>query len=242
VEALMKAMSAGLRALLATGEYVRADCWTLTLAGGLVVRWTSATICPVRIGGNTFAKGPIKRGAISSKRGVEVATMSMQITADANDLLNGQPLIPFVKNHGLDGASVKLEAAFHADWESMSASGALGSLIDFAGKVTSINSIQGAIVDLTVSSWMVLLNVNMPRNLYQAACLHTLFDSGCALNPASFATSGHVVGSAGATLTFATNLTPARIIMRSAGSSSRAAPTTASRAPSAPATPAAISR
>jgi uncharacterized phage protein (TIGR02218 family) len=204
----MKAMSAGLRALLATGEYVSADCWTVTLNGGAVVRWTSADIA-VPSGGNTFAKGPaIKRGAISEKRGVEVATLSVQITADASDLINGQPIIPFVRNHGLDGASVKLERAFHADWASMRF-GALGSIIRFAGKVTSVNSIQGAIVDLTVSSWLVLLNVNMPRNQYQAACLHTLYDSGCTLNPASFATSGAVVGSTGATLTFGTNLTPA---------------------------------
>lgn len=204
----MKAMSAGLRALLATGEYVSADCWTITLAGGLVVRWTSADIV-LQANGNTFAKGPgIKRGAISEKRGVEVATLSVQIMADATDLIDGGPIIPFIRNHGLDGAAIKLERAFAPDWNYMAQSGALGTIIRFAGKVTSVNSIQGAIVDLTVSSWMVLLNVNMPRNYYQAACLHTLFDTGCALNPASFSTTGAVVGSAGATLNFATGLTP----------------------------------
>jgi uncharacterized phage protein (TIGR02218 family) len=65
-----------------------------------------------------------------------------------------------------------------------------GSIIRFAGKVTSINSIQGATAKLTVSSWMVLLNVNMPRNLYQAGCLHNLYDSGCGMSPAAFDASG----------------------------------------------------
>lgn len=198
----MKSISSDLLALLATGEYVSADCWTITLSGGVVARWTSADKA-VTVNGQTFAKGPaITRGAISEKRGVDVATLDMTISAGASDLINGKPILPFIAGHGLDGANVKLERAFAPDWQSPFT----GTVIRFAGRVTAVNAIQGGIAHLTVSSWMVLLNVSMPRNLYQAACLHTLYDSGCGLNPASFSASGTISGTPAAN-SFSTGLT-----------------------------------
>jgi uncharacterized phage protein (TIGR02218 family) len=185
----VKTVSTALATLLATSKYVSADCWTITLNGGLIVRWTSADI-PISYGGNTWAKSPmIKRGAISEKRGVEVATLDVEITAGSTDLF--------------DGATVKLERMFAPSW----AAAATGSIIRFAGRVTSINSIQGIIANLTVSSWMILLNASMPRNLYQAACLHTVYDTGCTLLPASFSATGTVSG-VGSTTAFATSLAP----------------------------------
>jgi uncharacterized phage protein (TIGR02218 family) len=201
----MKTVSTALAALLATSKYVSADCWTITLNGGAVVRWTSADI-PISYGGNTWAKGPmIKRGAISEKRGVEVATLDVEITAGSTDLINGKGIIPFIAAHGFDGATVKLERMFAPSW----ADAVVGSIIRFAGRVTSINSIQGIIANLTVSSWMILLNASMPRNLYQAACLHTVYDAGCTLLPASFSASGTISAPAPTTTAFNTSLTPA---------------------------------
>lgn len=200
----MKAVSPALQVLLASGEYVSADCWTITLNGGVVVRWTSADKA-MFANGNNFLKGPaIVRGPISEKRGVEVATLEMAITAGTTDLINGLPIPPFIKNKGLDGAAIKLERAFAPDW----GSAVTGTVIRFAGKVTSITEIKGATARLVVSSWMVLLNTSMPRNLYQAACLHTLYDAGCTLSAAAFSAAGTVVGSAGATVSFGSSLTP----------------------------------
>jgi hypothetical protein len=77
----MKAASAQLISLWALSKYVSADCWTITLNGGTIIRWTSADIA-VKVGSTTFAKGPmIKRGPISEGRGVRVATLEMEITA-----------------------------------------------------------------------------------------------------------------------------------------------------------------
>lgn len=187
-------MSAALRALLATGNFVRADLWTITLNGGVVVRWTSHDQ-PLTWAGQTFARGPnIERGAISEKRGVEVATLDVAITAVASDLINGTAIIPFIARHGLDGANIKLERCYAANWSSA----IVGTVLRFAGKVTAINSVQGATATLTVSSWTVLLNHSAPRNLYQGGCLRTLYDTGCALNPASFsATAAVTVAGAG---------------------------------------------
>ena len=197
----MKAASPELVALLNSGRFVRADLWTITLNGGGVVRWTSHDK-DITANGHLFISGPnIQRGTISEKRGVEVAELSVTIDAIDSDTINGAPVIRFISQHGLDGANVKLERAYAPDW----ASPVTGTVIRFAGKVTSVDPIIGGTAELTVSSWLVLLNTNMPRNQYQAGCMRTLYDAGCGVNPASFSASGTV--STGGAGSFGSNLT-----------------------------------
>jgi uncharacterized phage protein (TIGR02218 family) len=184
----MRTASPALLALLATGNFVRADIWTITLNGGSVIRWTSHDQ-PIAWGGNTFARGPIiERSTITEKVGVEVATMNVSISATTSDLINGAPVLAFIAGHGMDGAAIKLERAYAANWSSP----IIGTIIRFSGKVTSIGSTKGGTSNLTVSSWLVLLKNSSPRNLFQAGCLRTLYDAGCAVNPASFSSGGTV--------------------------------------------------
>ena len=180
----MKSATTALIALLNSGaDYVEADLYTLTLSGGTVVRWSGADIPLTDDASRVFVKGPLlDPGTISSKIGVEVGTMTVTITADSTDLINGTPIIPFIAGRGLDGALISLDTYYAPDWSSA----CTGTLNAFKGKVTSIGEIAGSSVEITVSSWMVLLNVNVPPNLYQAACLHTVYDSGCALAESSF--------------------------------------------------------
>lgn len=201
----MKAASPALIALLNSGEdFVMADLWTLTLRGGAVVRWSGADIA-LTANGQSFVRGPaIDRGTVTERVGLEVATLAMKITADAADTINGTPIIPFIRKRGLDGANVRLDRAFAPDWTSP----ITGTVLRFAGRVTSVDDIKGSTASITVSSWSILLNVNMPSNLYQAACLHSVYDAGCALNPASFAASGSLTG-APTVSSFATTLSPA---------------------------------
>lgn len=207
----MKSASNALKALLATRQFVRADLWTITLNGGGVTRWTSHD-ADVIAGGNRFVSGPvIERGSISEKTGVEVATLKVTLTGDDDDLINGVPVIPFIAAHGLDGASVKLERAYAPNWNLDSAGNPVpvtGTVIRFAGKVTSIDQLMGTTADFTVSSWLVLLNAQSPRNHYQVGCLRTLYDAGCGVNPASFSSVG-TVGSGATTLGFGSGLTGA---------------------------------
>jgi uncharacterized phage protein (TIGR02218 family) len=39
---------------------------------------------------------------------------------------------------------------------------------------------------MKVNGSPILFNQNFPKNVYQPTCLHTVYDSGCGLNPASF--------------------------------------------------------
>jgi len=202
----MKAAPGPLITLLNSGaDFQMVDLWTITLRGGSVIRWSSADV-PVVSGGHTYVLGPgIERQDISEKIGLDVSTVDMAITANADDLINGTAIIPFIRGHGFDGANVRLDRAFLTDWNLP----VVGSVLRFSGRVTAISAITGNSATITVSSWTVLLNANMPANLYQAACLHAVYDAGCALNPASFAVTGTVSASPVPTQTvFDTSLTP----------------------------------
>jgi len=178
------------------GPFVMADLWAITLNGGAVVRWHGAGVPgSLAFNGQTYAKGPaIDRGKISTKLGVEVATIDVTFAAGASDLINGAPLIPFAQGRGFDGATVVLYRAFLASWDPPYA--IVGAVIAFSGRVTALKDISRAKFTMTVSAWTVLLNVNMGPDVFQAGCLNTHYDANCTLTPVNIA--GTV--SAGATV------------------------------------------
>lgn len=171
----MKTLSPALATLLASGQFVKADLWTITLRGGDILRWTSHDQ-DVWLFGTKFTRGPlIDRGNISEKTGLEVSVLEMTITGGYLDLVGSVPLIQFIAQHGLDGANIRLDRAYAPDWGSP----LVGSILRFSGKVTSTPSIQGITAQVEVSSWTILLNAQLPRNRFQSGCLRTLYDLGC---------------------------------------------------------------
>ncbi len=64
----------------------------------------------------------------------------------------------------------------------------------FTGSIGPI-TLDRMVLDITCNSLVELLNIKLPRNLYQAGCQHTLFDAGCSLSAAAFAVVGNVSGS-----------------------------------------------
>jgi len=195
---MSRTVTPALSTLLDSGQdFQMADLWTLTLSGGNVVRWSGADV-PITANGNTYPIGPmIERGRISETRGLQVATLEMRITANADDLINGTPLIPFIAKRGLDGANVRLDRAFMANWSGPIA----GTLLRFSGRVTSVSNISGSTATVTISSWAILLNANMPPNLYHTGCINTLYNAQCQANPVSFSAAVTVGASPAPTFT-----------------------------------------
>lgn len=173
--------------LLASGRFVFAELFTLTQVDGTVYRRTDADV-DIPWAGNTFlAAGPvIERGNIRHATGVEVDTMNLTILADyAEHLIAGLPYPHYARNGGFDGTRVLVQRAYMADWNAAP----VGVLIKFSGRVSDVTPSRTKI-SLVVKSDLELLNVKMPRNIYQAPCLHTLFDGGCGLSKASFVAAG----------------------------------------------------
>mgnify|MGYP001362366032 CR=1 FL=1 len=154
-----------------------ADLFTFTLVGGTVLRYANCDM-DIKVGATVFSSGGPRfaRGRTRVSIGVEVDTLDVTVYADDTHLVNGVPFLQACASGACDGASLTLERAFMASWGDTSP----GTVILFAGRCAEMQ-ISRHEARLTVRSDLELLNVQMPRNLYQPGCLYTLFDGGCGL-------------------------------------------------------------
>lgn len=183
----MKQASPELIALLNSGQFEKADLYTLTLRGGQVLRFTNADK-DLSWMGNDFPMGIIvDRGRIQDVMGLDTSTLELTLSVSSSDIvdqftINGVPLIQFISRKGLDGANLKLEQAFMASWETP----IVGTVIRFAGRLNSVPQVEGLSAQLTISSWALLLNANYPVEVYQEGCMWTVYNKGCGLDEEDF--------------------------------------------------------
>jgi len=180
--------SAGaLAALLNSGAPLSiADLYTITLYGGQVLRYTAADIA-LTVNSKSFGLGPaITRGRTTLSIGVNVDSLDVTFFADATVTVNGTPLITYIARNGFDGARLLLERAY-APFGAL-ATGIVGTLQFFSGRISAVPTSRLE-AKLSVKSDLELLDVKLPRNLYQAACLNTLYDGACGVDRAAFAVS-----------------------------------------------------
>lgn len=172
-------------ALLAANEYLYADLFTITLAGGGTLYYTDAD-GGLSYGGNTYVctSPRIARTGAKTSLGVQVDTMQVSIFGGASDRIQGVPFPQFALNGGFDGATLSVDRCFMNTFGDTSA----GTVNVFFGNVSETQPSRTAVV-LTVSSLLELLNISMPRNLISPGCIHNLFDAGCTLVKASHAAS-----------------------------------------------------
>lgn len=219
----MRVASAGLINILnLQTEYLLADLLTIVPKSGSVVRLTSSdhdiTVAsrypnPTSPATQTFpCSGPpsaptlptFKRGATKLVVGVEVDTIDIELYATPPVLYAGAPWPSAARVGAFDEADIVIEKLVCTDWADTSA----GTLIIFWGRVAEVRPRRNG-VTLTVNSYLDLLTLQpLPRNAYQPGCLHTLFDTGCAISKGAFAVSGTVAASPAPSVNgFATNLT-----------------------------------
>jgi len=162
-----------------------ADLYTFALRDGSFLRYTSLDV-DVVYGGNTFsADAPvIERSRVTSKVGIEVGEMTLTVSPNVEDLINGVAWIPAARGGALDGARVTVQRAFI--WNPFIPP--IGVLTLFSGRVSPIAGGRSS-VEIRVKSDTELFDMKIPRNLVQPGCLHTLFDTGCALSKAAFASN-----------------------------------------------------
>jgi uncharacterized phage protein (TIGR02218 family) len=204
----MKSASGSTLAILASGECLRADLYLFVLQNGGTYRFTTADI-PLTVSGNQYLTGLIiQRGAFTQKRGLEVDSVDIAISPqfdnpDGSIQIGGVPFLQACRQGQFDGADVTISKLFLSSWTDTSP----GAVAWFKGKVNQVNAGR-QVAHITLNSDVDRLNMQMPRNVYQSGCLHTLFDSGCTLNRATFTVSGATSGTP-TTLSFNTNLTQA---------------------------------
>lgn len=111
------------------------------------------------------------------------------------EAIEGVPFAEALRSHLLDYATIKVTRAFLPDWGpagSMLASAPIGTTLRFQGQVADITEIGDTTAKLKVKSDLVLLDQDMPRNVFDPLCHYTLFDAGCTLVRTAHRHSGTV--------------------------------------------------
>lgn len=183
-------------AILSSRQFAFADCYTISPRYGDPIRITTAglKVSVVPLGGSTavdfLSPANLQISGLRLKVGVgtEVDEQDMQINYDQTAQAWGVPWGKALRLGRLDGATISRDRFFCKSWRSPW----VGGIPLFRGRVSSIDSISRAGANVKVKSDLVLLNTNMPRDLYQPGCVHTLYDPGCGLNKESFKQTGTV--------------------------------------------------
>jgi uncharacterized phage protein (TIGR02218 family) len=174
-----------------------ADCFTFTLSTGTVLTYTNVDQ-PVIYNGSTFsASGPLVQGLkYKASVGLEVDKQQITIAARPTDLINGNPALNAIREGAFDGATVQRDRVF------MAALGGtvVGGVTLFHGRVSTVDMVGRTSATLTIASDLIVLDYDMPRNLYSPTCLHTLYDSGCGIIAGTYAASGTCGAGSTATL------------------------------------------
>jgi uncharacterized phage protein (TIGR02218 family) len=181
IGAIMKAASPALIALLSSAnQFIMADLYTITLVGGSVLRYSAAST-PISANGYTFALGPkFERSKTKVVIGTQVDELEVRIYTDPTDLIGGVPFLQAAWQGQLDGALLQLERAFMPTYGDTSP----GTVVLFAGRVSDIDCTRTGI-DLKCRSHLELLNIQMPRRLWQSSCTHTFGDPMCQFDRSS---------------------------------------------------------
>lgn len=130
----------------------------------------------------------IQRSKIRLATGLEVASMEIQIFANAENSFDTLPIVQQVANGRFDGAAVYVQRLIMpAPWGTPVPGGVLesGIYILFSGSVAEQQCGRSKI-KMQVRARTELLDQNMPRRLVGPSCGHALFDNGCTLDPAAF--------------------------------------------------------
>jgi len=164
-----------------------AECFTFTLSTGVAYAWTNSDF-PITYGGFTYsASGPLVQGLkYRASVGLEVDKQQITIAARPTDLINGAPLLVAMRDGAFDGAKVQRDRVF------MSSPGGavVGGVTLFKGRVSTVDQVGRMSAILTIASDLVILDYDMPRNLFSPTCVHTLYDSGCGVIRGTYAANG----------------------------------------------------
>jgi len=189
-----------------------AECFTFRTTTGAVYAWSNFDL-PLSYAGLTYlADGPLVSGLkYKASAGLEVDKQQLIIAARPTDLINGASFLQALRDGVFDGAAVKRDRLFLSGpaWLQSSAIGGfminqsaigaaksgeavavIGGVTMFKGRIATVDQVGRTRATVTVASDLIVLDNDMPRNLFSQTCVHTLYDTGCGVIRGTFAASG----------------------------------------------------
>jgi uncharacterized phage protein (TIGR02218 family) len=165
-----------------------AECFTFTTTTGTQYTWTNVDY-DIQFNGFTFlSDGPLVFGLkYKGSIGLEVDKQQITIAARATDLIAGAPFLIALRDGAFDGAPVYRDRVF--------LTGPMGSVVGgvrmFQGRVSTVDNVGRTQATITVASDLVILDYDMPKNLFSPTCIHVLYDSGCGIVRGTFSLNGN---------------------------------------------------
>jgi uncharacterized phage protein (TIGR02218 family) len=189
-----------LAALLgSTTSFLMADLYTFTLSQPpqvntppVVLRYSGAPVA-VNVNGLVYPMGPaFERAKTRRAVGTQVDTLDLLVYPHINsdpdvdqqpsDMIGGLTWPEATWRGVLDGATLALERAFMPSYGDTSP----GTVLLFLGRVSQA-TVSRTAVELSVASQLELLNIQMPRRVWQSPCTHLFGGPMCLFNRASMA-------------------------------------------------------
>ena len=180
----MRAASPALISYLASSnQFVMAELYSIALAnGGGTYSYTDGATDLVVSGTTYSSAGPLfERTSVRDTVGVEVDSLSVTCYPRGTDLIASVDFFTAARMGLFDAARFTLSKLVMPTYGDTS----LGAVQRFSGRIADVEFDRMSL-KFTVRSDLELLNAQMPRNLFQAQCGHTLFDDACALTKASY--------------------------------------------------------
>lgn len=206
-------ISSALRALLSgTNRIWTCDLYSITLLTGQVLRYNSTDI-DVPWSGNTWlgTKPGLVMERSKMKQTVGVSVDQLQVDCYPSDdvVIGSNRFLDLAINGGLDGAILQLDRAYAPDLAATGVPVITGIIPKrFYGRIGELTA-SASKVTMMVKSDLELLNVQMPRVVYQPPCSHSLYDAGCTLAKSAFTSSGTITASSSLTNFTTSGLTAA---------------------------------
>ncbi len=168
-----------------------ADAFTFTLSSGLILGYTNIDVT-FAYNGNSYLANSVRIDGLKYKASIGLDVDQQQITVAAlatDTITTGAPFLQALRDGSFDFCQIERDRIFFSD---VLGGTAIGSVTLFKGRLGKVDEIGRTSAKLTVNSDLVLLDIDMPRNVYQPTCLHTLYDSGCTMVKNAFGTDGTV--------------------------------------------------
>jgi len=182
-----------------------ADLYKFTFVDGTVLNLTSFNQDVVFNSSRYMSLGPrLNRGNIKWTQGLEVSEVELKIAAGSKDLANAGLTYQAAAVAGMwDGGLVRIDRVYFSnpptlgtDWlpdGTFSADLAgRGGVNLFVGRVAEID-VARLNITLKLHSLTELLNIQMPRTVFEPSCRWALYSDGCTVVKSNYQVSGAVL-------------------------------------------------
>ena len=201
-----------LMVLLQTRQAIWATLIKIDLINGAGSLYYSSSEWPILFNSHTYLT-PAQLGVtidrksskakIKWKTGTQTNTLNFDAIPNGG-LVNGQAFLSACRQGVFDGAAVTLFRAFWAGGGGFqNPIKPVGVVQMFAGHVSQVQSGR-SVATFQVNDNLDLLNIQLPRVIYQGGCVNTLYDTACTLSANNFNEAGATVTGSSANLINAT--------------------------------------